>query len=105
MKNRGGCTRFDALLKRRSTDSRRRVNASFAIRRDTSLSTAHTRRKKERFKEEILAGKVRRESAARGKLHVEVSSPTTTQDETKTEERNPLRDEYKHDVHCKTLYK
>jgi hypothetical protein len=33
---------------------------------------------------------VRHESAARGKLHDEVSSPTTTQDETKTEEvRNP----------------
>jgi hypothetical protein len=34
---------------------------------------------------------VRPESAARGKLHDEVSSPTTTQEETKTEEvRNPL---------------
>jgi hypothetical protein len=34
---------------------------------------------------------VRHDSAARGKLQDEVSSPTTTRDETKTEEvRNPL---------------
>jgi G3E family GTPase len=45
----------------------------------------------ERQNEETPAGKVRHESAARGKLHGEVSSPATTQDETKTEEaRNPL---------------
>jgi hypothetical protein len=41
--------------------------------------------------EETPAGKVRPESAARGKQHDEVSSATTTQKETKTEEvRNPL---------------
>jgi hypothetical protein len=46
---------------------------------------------KERKNEETPAGKVRHESAARGKLHDEVSSPTATQDETKTKEvRNPL---------------
>jgi hypothetical protein len=45
----------------------------------------------ERQNEETPAGKVRHESAARGKLQDEVSSPTPTQEETKTEEvRNPL---------------
>jgi hypothetical protein len=45
----------------------------------------------ERQNEETPAGKVRHELEARGKLHDEVSSPTTTQEETKAEEvRNPL---------------
>jgi hypothetical protein len=45
----------------------------------------------ERHNEETPAGKVRHESAARGKLQDEVSSPTATQDETKTKKvRNPL---------------
>jgi hypothetical protein len=45
----------------------------------------------ERQNEETPAGKVRPESAARGKLHDEVSSPTTTWYETKTEKvRTPL---------------
>jgi hypothetical protein len=44
-----------------------------------------------RHNEESPAGKVRPESAACGKLHDEVSSPTATHDETKTEEvRYPL---------------
>jgi hypothetical protein len=39
----------------------------------------------------LATWKVRHESAGRGKLHDEVSAPTTTQDETKTDElRNPL---------------
>jgi hypothetical protein len=45
----------------------------------------------ERQNEEPPAGKVRLESAARGKVHGDVSSPTTIQDETKTKEvRHPL---------------
>jgi hypothetical protein len=45
----------------------------------------------ERRNEEIPAGKVRPESAARGKLHDEVSSPTATQEDIKTKYvRNPL---------------
>jgi hypothetical protein len=45
----------------------------------------------ERKNEETLAGKVRHDLAACGKLHDKVSSPTTTQDETKREQvRNPL---------------
>jgi hypothetical protein len=45
----------------------------------------------EQQNEETPAGQVRPESAARGKLQSEVSSPTTTHDETKREEvRNPL---------------
>jgi hypothetical protein len=45
----------------------------------------------ERKNEETPAGKVRLESEARGKLQDEVSSPTTTQEETKTNKvRNPL---------------
>jgi hypothetical protein len=44
----------------------------------------------ERQNEEIPVVKVRHESATRGKLQGEVSSPTTTHDETKTEEvQNP----------------
>jgi hypothetical protein len=45
----------------------------------------------ERHNEETPAGKVKHESAARGKLEDEVSSPTTTHDEIKAEEvRDPL---------------
>jgi hypothetical protein len=45
----------------------------------------------ERKNEETPAGKVRPESAARGKLQDEVSSSTATHDETKTKEvRDPL---------------
>jgi hypothetical protein len=40
MESRESCTRFDALLKRGSTYSRRRVDASFVTRGDTSISTA-----------------------------------------------------------------
>jgi hypothetical protein len=50
-KSRGSCTRLDASLKKNSTDLRRRASASFATRRDTSLSTAQrerTRRTTER---------------------------------------------------------
>jgi hypothetical protein len=50
------------------------------------------KKQEERHEEETPTGKVRPLSAARGKLQGEVSSPTTTQDETKTEEvRNPHR--------------
>jgi hypothetical protein len=40
------CTRFDASLKTRSIDLRRRTSASLATRGDTLLSTAHTQRTK-----------------------------------------------------------
>jgi hypothetical protein len=50
----------------------------------------------ERRNAKTPAEKERHESAARGKLHGEVSSPTATQDETKTKEvRNPLRPTYR----------
>jgi hypothetical protein len=90
-RSRGSCTRLDASLKRKSTDLRSRASASFATRRDTSLSTARDKEQEERQNEEIPAGKVRHESVARGKLQDEVSSPTATHEETKTKEvRNPL---------------
>ena len=48
--------------------------------------TTTKKEQEERKNEETPAGKVRTELAARGKLQDEVPSPTTTQEETKTEE-------------------